>query len=55
MKKKNAGSNDLQFNDWGMKHMHMGEVFEAPGVIKGTKELLFVMVRERRCLLHRGR
>lgn len=42
---KDANFNDLQFNDWGMKHMHLGEVFEAPGVIKGTKELLFVVVR----------
>jgi hypothetical protein len=44
VKKKDAGSNDPQFNDWGIKHMHLGEVFEAPGVIKGTKDLLFVMV-----------
>lgn len=46
IRKKDADSSDPQFNDWGMKHMHLGEVFESPGVVKGTKEILFVIVRD---------
>ena len=40
---KDADFNDLQFNDWGIKHLHLGDALEAPGVVKGTKELLFVI------------
>jgi hypothetical protein len=45
-KKKNARRYDPQFNDWGIKHMHLGEVYAEPGMIEGTKELLFVMVTD---------
>lgn len=44
-KKKNAAFKDFQFNDWGMKHLHLGETKESPGVIKGTDELLFIIER----------
>jgi hypothetical protein len=43
-KKKNARRSDPQFNDWGIKHMHLGEVYAEPGMIEGTHELLFGMV-----------
>jgi len=42
---KDADFTDPLDNDWGMKHMHLGDAEESPGVIKGTRELLFVIVR----------
>ncbi len=42
---KKVAAIDFQFNDWGMKHLHLGESFESPGVIKGTPELLFIIER----------
>lgn len=42
---KKAAFIDFQFNDWGMKHLHLGESLESPGVIMGTSQLLFIIER----------
>lgn len=43
---KDADFADSMDNDWGMKHMHLNDIEESPGVIRGVNDLLFVIARD---------
>jgi hypothetical protein len=35
--------NDPMLNDWGIQHLHLGEVLQPNGMIKGTRLVLFAL------------
>jgi len=37
---------DELLDDWGILHLHLGERFQADGLIEGTKTVAFVLVRD---------
>ncbi|MDC0719941.1 hypothetical protein POL25_23785 [Nannocystis sp. bb15-2] len=43
--------NDRLINDWGIHHLHLGDVVEGDGFIKRTGPLLFALVQPQRFLM----
>jgi hypothetical protein len=42
---RSAAFNDMLLNDWSIQHMHLGDGLNAEGLVRGTKELLFVIAK----------
>ncbi len=45
-KLKDLEEEDFLLFDWNIRHFHLGEIVDADGFVKRTKELLFAMVDE---------